>query len=185
MSEKNLIIYSDGSQMTTNLPDVSLAYHIYLNHNDDFKITLTEDSFLSEAKTDGKHTEAIILYPSTDKLFTSSSNYVIEDIKVADKNDYINFTLKQSPDRFAVSSVYPNPFNPSMNFDIDLVQEANLNVSIYDINGRLVNEITNTINNPPGKYQFTWNGDHVASGVYLLTVKMNDQINTQLITLIK
>ena len=133
----------------------------------------------------GEYTEIIILYPSTKVLFETSKPYTIEDIKVADVDGFINFNLIQIPYDFSVSNVYPNPFNPSMNFDIVLVQEANLNVSIYDINGRLVDEITNTMNNQPGKYKYTWNGTHVASGVYLLTVKMNEQINTQQITLIK
>jgi hypothetical protein len=48
------------------------------------------------------------------------------------------------PERFYVSSNYPNPFNPTTSFYIDVPEAGNLSVSIYDVKGKVVKELINT-----------------------------------------
>jgi hypothetical protein len=48
------------------------------------------------------------------------------------------------PSAFSLSDNYPNPFNPTTNFYIDVPGDGNLSVSVYDVSGRLVNELINT-----------------------------------------
>jgi hypothetical protein len=80
------------------------------------------------------------------------------------------------PDRFAVTRVYPNPFNPQVN--VDFVVEfsvpvpAEVRLDVFDLRGRLVAQVGPTVY-PTGPHSMTWNGvassgAKVASGIYFL-----------------
>lgn len=83
----------------------------------------------------------------------------------------------------------PNPFNPSTVIYVELLADANLNVSIYDLRGR---EIKNLVgqNYIAGNYQFLWDGQDqmgspVPSGVYIYTIQSGNNITSSQITLLK
>ena len=93
------------------------------------------------------------------------------------------------PLKFHVSSNYPNPFNPSTKINIQTITESNLNVSIFDLRGRLINTLFNN-NQKPGFYNFEWSGsdkhgNSVPSGIYFIQVKSGLNINTQKVALMK
>jgi len=78
---------------------------------------------------------------------------------------------------------YPNPFNPSTTIKVRLSEEAAgrtplLNISVYDIKGRLVREVCNR--RVSGRdLSVNWDGRDrsglpVSSGVYLYVVKTSD-----------
>lgn len=80
------------------------------------------------------------------------------------------------PDRFAVTSVYPNPFNPLVNlefiveFNVPVAAEARLDV--FDLRGRLVAQVGPFVYGT-GLNRITWNGATsqgklVGSGAYFL-----------------
>lgn len=101
--------------------------------------------------------------------------------------------LKESqtitPSIFNVSANYPNPFNPSTSVDITTTDENNLNVSIYDVSGRLINTLKNS-NVLPGFYKIKWTGNDLKgqsmpTGVYFLQVHSGENINSQKVLLIK
>lgn len=62
---------------------------------------------------------------------------------------------------------YPNPFNSTATFRLDLPAAGKVNISIFDLLGRQVmNNSANTISG--GQYRFNWNtGNRVATGIYL------------------
>lgn len=74
----------------------------------------------------------------------------------------------------------PNPFNPSttIKFDIGGTIPTNLNVSVFDLRGRLVATVHDGLA-APGPQSITWDGRNAsgrnaASGVYLTRVLMAD-----------
>ena len=103
-------------------------------------------------------------------------------VKVIDK--YSNL-----PEKFYVSSNYPNPFNPSTKFKISIIEMNNLVVDVYDANGRIVNSLTNeTIG--PGLYEVVWdgknqNGGDMATGVYFIRIQSGINMNVNKVLLIK
>jgi len=113
-----------------------------------------------------------------------------------ERTGYVDFTLTSVdegelsfPTRFEVSSNYPNPFNPSTNVDIAIPEDGNLNVSIYDLSGRLINTLIND-NLVAGNYKATWHGKNqmghnVPSGIYLMKIVSGKQFKTQKLALIK
>ncbi len=65
---------------------------------------------------------------------------------------------------------YPNPFNPSTTISYSVPADGNVNVSIYNVKGQLVNTLVSEYKSK-GNYQIIWqgkdsNGRSVASGLY-------------------
>lgn len=67
---------------------------------------------------------------------------------------------------------YPNPFNPETIISFDLTQTARVSIKIYDMLGRLVAEpVSATLT--AGKHTKAFNGQSLASGVYLYTMSID------------
>ncbi|MDZ7722057.1 MAG: T9SS type A sorting domain-containing protein [candidate division KSB1 bacterium] len=85
--------------------------------------------------------------------------------------------------------VFPNPFNPSTTIRYELANSEMVHLQVYDLNGRLVQSITEGMQ-PPGQYQSQWNGvnesgQSVSSGVYLLILRAGSQTFQQKMTLLR
>jgi len=66
---------------------------------------------------------------------------------------------------------FPNPFNATTTISYDLPEYADVELLIYDIQGRLVNRIVNE-NQSAGSHQCLWNavdieGHPVSTGIYV------------------
>ncbi len=61
--------------------------------------------------------------------------------------------------------VYPNPFNPSAKFEFYISTISDVDISIYDITGKLVKTIVSE-ELLTGKHTFVFNGGDLSSGVY-------------------
>jgi len=93
------------------------------------------------------------------------------------------------PAQFYVSDNYPNPFNPTTNFYIDVPEPGNLLVRVYDVNGRLVNELLNT-HVEAGRVSSKWSGKNnfgvmSPTGIYFLQVETGSHYHVQKLALIK
>lgn len=60
---------------------------------------------------------------------------------------------------------YPNPFNAAVNFNLSLAVSSVVNLSIYDICGRKVDEVY-AGNMPAGMHNFLWKPSNLSSGMY-------------------
>lgn len=84
---------------------------------------------------------------------------------------------------------YPNPFNSSINFKIQVFNSSNIKVSITDILGREVKRLSSgTLEQ--GIYDYQWNGktqsdEKAPSGVYFITAVSDNRQEWKKITLIK
>jgi len=87
------------------------------------------------------------------------------------------------PTRISLFPNYPNPFNPATTIRIGLPEEANVQLVVYDINGRQVNSLHEGLLNA-GYHTFIWDGTDergvpVSSGVYLLAMRSTGFHQTQ------
>ena len=91
------------------------------------------------------------------------------------------------PEEVVLHNSYPNPFNPSTTIKYDVpVGGMNINLSIYDIRGRLVNELVNEFQNvSAASYEVVWDANMMSSGVYFVKLTADNIIKTQKIMLIK
>jgi len=91
------------------------------------------------------------------------------------------------PQEVVLHGAYPNPFNPTTSISYDIPEGGmNVNMSIYDLRGRLVVELVNEFQEGSSdSYQVMWNASNASSGIYLLVLNAGSDIKTQKITLIK
>ena len=85
-------------------------------------------------------------------------------------------------------AAYPNPFNPSTTIEYNLPKDisAYVNLSIYDVRGRLVTELVNeSQKDSVENYKIVWNADKMASGLYFVKLTVGDVSKNQKIMLIK
>ena len=86
-------------------------------------------------------------------------------------------------------SPFPNPFNPSTEINYSVAKAQDVELSVYDIRGRLVVHLAQGIH-ASGRYQVSWkgqddNGRQLASGVYLVRFKTETMVMNQRLTLVK
>ncbi len=96
----------------------------------------------------------------------------------------VNSFLNPVPDNFALSSAYPNPFNPTTSLNLDLNQDGFVSVKVYNVVGQVVAELVNGHMNA-GYHTIQWNAGNVSSGMYLVQVEAGDNIATQKLMLLK
>ena len=85
---------------------------------------------------------------------------------------------------FNISNAYPNPFNPSTQFDLNILESGFVSVKIFDLNGNLIDVLANDFY-ASGSYKMDWNANNVSSGIYILNAQINDESISQCITLMK
>ena len=81
----------------------------------------------------------------------------------------------QLPLSFALHQNYPNPFNPVTTLRYDLPEKSYVNITIYDITGRIVKNLV-TENKKAGYHYARWNGNNnlgktVSAGMYIYTIQ--------------
>ena len=91
------------------------------------------------------------------------------------------------PVKVNLFSPYPNPFNPSTTIEYNVPQGGmNINLAIYDIRGRLVEELAQGFHQGRiESYKVIWNADNLSSGIYFVRLKTNISTQVRKITLIK
>jgi|GEM_PF-2750030 len=87
-------------------------------------------------------------------------------------------------DGYALSPVYPNPFNASFTVPFTLNKSMNVTVDLFNINGRRVKSITNS-SYAAGSHHLTVDADDLSSGTYIVRVAFDGAIHAQKIVLMK
>lgn len=94
-----------------------------------------------------------------------------------------------SPISMELYQNHPNPFNPTTTIAFTLPRREKVDLSVYNIEGKLV---TNLLNEPldEGSRQVTWNGtdshgNPVSSGVYFYRLKAGGKTLTKKMVLLK
>lgn len=86
-------------------------------------------------------------------------------------------------------SNYPNPFNAETNISYNLPASSSVNLSIYDITGRVVRKLIDE-NRPAGLNQIGWDGrndsgEQLVSGIYFVRIITEYRTRTSRLVLIK
>ena len=91
---------------------------------------------------------------------------------------------REIPSTFKLGNPYPNPFNPVTNIVYDVPNDCNIELSVYDLKGRLVDQLISGYIEA-GSYEIMWPAESVASGVYLLRMVTPEKAITQKMILMK
>ena len=65
---------------------------------------------------------------------------------------------------------YPNPFNPSTIIKYDLPAPSHVKINLYNLLGQKITSLQNDFK-PAGRYSLSFNGTHLATGVYFYTIE--------------
>jgi len=116
--------------------------------------------------------------------FFNSMDDCIEACFLA-SNDVIN----QLPHAFNLYNNYPNPFNPVTTLRYNLPEDALVNITIYDIMGRIVRTLINSQQNA-GFKSIQWNatndaGSPLSAGLYLYKIQADNFVQIRKMVLLK
>ena len=93
------------------------------------------------------------------------------------------------PIAYNLYNAYPNPFNPVTTLQYDLPEDAVVNITIYDMRGRIVSNLVSSQQNA-GYKSIQWNatnnlGQPVSAGLYLYTIEAGKFRQTKKMVLLK
>ena len=139
--------------------------------------------------------------PCTPELFESTDTLMFNLI-----TDPVNMLPQLAPDgnycpsnvgikkitnvtSFQILPNYPNPFNPVTTLHYDLPEDGLVNITIYDMMGRVVNNLANS-QKRAGYKSIQWNatneqGHPVSAGLYLYTIEAGEFRQTRKMVLLK
>jgi hypothetical protein len=171
-------VYTQNSQIfyILNQGNAELAVTDIVSTNNNFTVDTTHFSVPANDSMDitvtfapvavGLHTGWLKIAsndPNTDTLHVYVEGFADQGVGIAGDQ-----TL---PQQFALSSNYPNPFNPTTTINYQLPRAAEVELVIFNVLGQQVRELVNG-QISPGYYQVTWNGRNdagraVSSGIYI------------------
>lgn len=88
------------------------------------------------------------------------------------------------PAQYKLHNNYPNPFNPFTNIEFDIPTKSNVSIIVYDILGKIVEEIVKQELNA-GSYYVTFDGSKYSSGIYFYKLETDDFAKTKKMVLVK
>tara|TARA_B100000579_G_C22848698_1_gene865990 strand:- start:5088 stop:9638 length:4551 start_codon:yes stop_codon:yes gene_type:complete len=88
------------------------------------------------------------------------------------------------PESLYLSQNYPNPFNPISKIHYGVPKNDFINITLYDLNGRVINNLVNSFHSA-GYYTLILQSDGLNSGIYLVKILSSNQLQTRKITIIK
>ena len=132
------------------------------------------DNWSKAGEVQGSGTTHEIKNYRFDDRFLNTGNYKYR-LKQTDVNgnykylDLQNEVIVGIPKEFALSQNYPNPFNPTTKINYDLPFDSKVSIRIYDITGRELSSLVNTIQTA-GYYSVQFSGSNMASGIYFYNI---------------
>jgi hypothetical protein len=103
----------------------------------------------------------------------------IDDFRIVDEYE-LSVDKEIIPDELLLFGNYPNPFNPSTKIKFQLGQTRQVKITIFDLLGNQIKELTNSTFNS-GTHDLLWDGTNrhgelVSSGVYIYSL-VSKEIN--------
>ncbi len=119
-------------------------------------------------------------------VFVNEDGWYVDDIKIL---NYNIGTVGIAPDNvipvsFSLEQNYPNPFNPVTNLKFGISKSGFVSLRVFDVLGKEVKTLVNEIK-PAGRYDITFDGSSLASGIYFYRLESGSFIQTKQMTLIK
>ncbi|RCK73120.1 MAG: Cell surface protein [Ignavibacteriae bacterium] len=93
------------------------------------------------------------------------------------------------PKEYSLGKNYPNPFNPTTSFNVEIPVESKLSLKVFNLLGQEVAELASGVFEP-GSYTFTWNGlsnskEQQSSGIYFYKMEAKSLIDNKSFTSIQ
>jgi len=115
-------------------------------------------------------------YNKTDDVYLKIDQefIFINDMILGNGNNPIKMETLNIIHDYSIGSPYPNPFNPIVSFDLDLIYDSYIDVRVYNIIGQEVSIIHSGILTA-NKHSFIWNASDNPSGIYFINTVINQK----------
>jgi len=159
-------LYLSSNQLTGEIPESICDLNIDWSNSDYFWIS---------------NNQLCPPYPSCIEDYVGDQNPTnCETASIIDENLPITYNL---------NNAYPNPFNPVTTLRYDLPEDANVNITIYDMMGRQISTLVSS-QQTAGYKSVQWNatndaGASVSAGLYLYTIQAGEFRQTKKMVLLK
>jgi len=170
--------YSDVVVFAKSASNDNFISFNFLNPEGEFKITnLPYGNFKLVAQKIG-YTDAI------------SSSIVILPYDTAKEGVTLNILTTSVdekiyvPARTQLLQNYPNPFNPVTNISVYIAERSFATVSVYNSLGQKVENLFEGIINE-GYHNFTFDGNKLGTGIYIISLNTNRTVETKKVLLLK
>ena len=113
----------------------------------------------------------------------------VDDVNLVIQNAVLGLENEMIPNEFTIGQNYPNPFNPTTRIDYGIPEESMVDITIYDMMGRVVSKLVKS-RLGAGYHSVTWDatnnaGDPVSAGMYFYTVQAGEYRVTNKMLLLK
>ena len=114
----------------------------------------------------------------TDSYFDIDEKMIFTvDMHLGNGFNPVMMNIADHPSSYSIGDPYPNPFNPSVNFNVELSSQAHVKATIYNIAGQELATIHDGLLS--GKtHKMTWIADGYASGIYFIKVMVDNHVAT-------
>jgi hypothetical protein len=128
-------------------------------------------------------------YSGTVTIYSNDSDESELIVVLVGTTESLNVDEVYIPSQFTIHQNYPNPFNPITTLRYDLPKDAVVNITIYDMMGRVVTTLVNGLQTA-GYKSIQWDatnntGQPVSAGLYLYTIEAGDYTQTKKMVLLK
>lgn len=89
------------------------------------------------------------------------------------------------PNQIMLSQPYPNPFNPSTQFELMLPESQHIRIDVVNLSGSIVATLQQGTLQAGENHVFSFDAQNLASGIYLLRVQGESFLKTRKMTLVK
>jgi len=135
--------------------------------------------------------DQIVIFPDFDLAGRTQDNICyFDNISFSPSNSVgVDNRSETLPQGFALEQNFPNPFNPFTTLRYDLPEDALVNITIYDMMGRVVSNLVSS-QQRAGYKSIQWNatnnaGQPVSAGVYLYSIEAGKFRQTKKMILLK
>lgn len=198
-SGEYLILGKNGDQTQNGGVSVSYVYNGYSLSNSDDEIILLD---VSGAIVDEVHysngwpfssgVSMEIHNPFNDNALIEnwfSSNMSYGDGDTGSPGIPFDGTLETeeillNPSNFDLVSLYPNPFNPEVTIQVNVIEPGELNIDIFNLSGRRVKTLANSTIGV-GSYSFKWDSSNNSSGMYFFKLTIGETVMIKKALLLK
>lgn len=129
-------------------------------------------------------TESIVI---SDAGSGSSGTFVVADaIKLVayESVTAVEDTDNHTPDAFALSNAFPNPFNPSTRINFSVKEDVHVSIQVFDVLGRLVATPVEQFHKS-GEYSLMFDATELTGGIYFYRMTAGSFAETKRMVLLK
>ena len=117
-------------------------------------------------------------------IFADSNGDALQEIEIGEGScDILNIDIPEIS--FNLFDAYPNPFNPQLNIDVSFLESDNIDISIFNLNGQIMETIFSGLMLANTLYTLNWDASNYSSGLYIVQVNGLHTKYSKIVNLLK